>query len=226
MKIVAIWDIHWLSTRKDILEKEKDFDLCVFIGDYFDNRDGISGADEIENFKEICKLSKNDKRVVLLLGNHDRHYMLWATQRFSWYRSVQSLLAWPILSAMRNNLEIRPRYIVDDIIFSHAWLTNTRANKHNIDIQEYTQDDMLFSALAFQHTDEHDVSGTSINQWPLRVRPWYVWYYLYHPVHFKQVVGHTRTPEIYTKDWVTHIDALRNGKYLVIEDWLFIPKTI
>ena len=76
MKLIALGDIHGRNIWKQILAKEDNFDKIVFIGDYFDSKDGISVLQEIENFKEILELKKKFKdKVVLLFGNHDFHYL-------------------------------------------------------------------------------------------------------------------------------------------------------
>jgi len=52
MKILGIGDIHGRDTWKDILDQ--DFDLAVFVGDYFDSFD-ITAVEQIFNFEEIIR---------------------------------------------------------------------------------------------------------------------------------------------------------------------------
>jgi len=74
MKTVFIGDIHGRSIWKQIVEQEKP-DRVIFVGDYFDSFD-IPGIDQIHNFKEIIHFKKTSGiEVVLLVGNHDYHYM-------------------------------------------------------------------------------------------------------------------------------------------------------
>ena len=71
MKIIAIGDLHGRTLWKYIVSKV-DFDVVVFIGDYFDTHENISPVQQIENFKELLDYKKQlPEKVVLLFGNHD-----------------------------------------------------------------------------------------------------------------------------------------------------------
>jgi predicted phosphodiesterase len=48
MKLIALGDTHGRSKWKEIVEKENDADKIIFIGDYFDAKDGGYSA----NLKE------------------------------------------------------------------------------------------------------------------------------------------------------------------------------
>ena len=75
MRILAIGDIHGRDSWKDIIN-DNVFDKVVFLGDYFDSREEISGAKQLYNFKEILQFKKyNIDKVVLLVGNHEFHYL-------------------------------------------------------------------------------------------------------------------------------------------------------
>lgn len=71
MKTIAIGDCHGRSFWKLITQIEKDADEIVFLGDYFDSRDGFTGVEQIHNFKEILEYKEStEKKVTLLIGNH------------------------------------------------------------------------------------------------------------------------------------------------------------
>jgi hypothetical protein len=75
VRILAIGDIHGRDSWKDIIN-DNVFDKVVFLGDYFDSREEISGAKQLYNFKEILQFKKyNIDKVVLLVGNHEFHYL-------------------------------------------------------------------------------------------------------------------------------------------------------
>ena len=83
--MVILGDIHGRDIWKKILEIEKKANIVVFVGDYFDSKDGVSGARQLQNFKEIVSYKNNaesklQQSVVLLFGNHDFHYMPWFTR--------------------------------------------------------------------------------------------------------------------------------------------------
>jgi predicted phosphodiesterase len=85
MKITIIGDTHGRSKWKNIVEKEKDADKIIFIGDYFDAKDGGYSANrQIENFKEIVEFKRNNPdKVILLIGNHDFHYLKGVNEEYS-----------------------------------------------------------------------------------------------------------------------------------------------
>ncbi len=62
-KIVCIGDIHGRNIWKEILDNEKDFDEVVFLGDYFDNRDGIGVDKEISNFKDMLNYKATNPNI-------------------------------------------------------------------------------------------------------------------------------------------------------------------
>ena len=75
MKLIAIGDIHGRTIWQEIIEAQS-FDTLIFIGDYFDSKEDIDPESQMVNFIEICRLKRaNPDKVILLLGNHDYHYL-------------------------------------------------------------------------------------------------------------------------------------------------------
>ena len=79
MKNIYIGDIHGRDVWKQIVAENEDADNIVFIGDYFDSFD-IPGVVQLRNARDIVEFKKfteldPSKRVYLLIGNHDIHYM-------------------------------------------------------------------------------------------------------------------------------------------------------
>ncbi len=86
MKTIVLGDTHGRSFWKLITHKENP-DRVIFIGDYFDSFE-ISGVDQIQNFKEIIEFKwRGDCEVILLVGNHDYHYMRGINEQYSGYQS-------------------------------------------------------------------------------------------------------------------------------------------
>jgi len=126
MKTVFIGDIHGRSIWKKIIQQE-DPDRIVFLGDYFDSFD-IPGIDQIHNFKEIVEFKKSsEKEVVLLIGNHDLHYMDIGEK----YSGFQPGLQFDISAVLFENLpELQmafsfDRYLCTHAGVSHIWMENT-----------------------------------------------------------------------------------------------------
>ncbi len=73
MKTILLGDTHGRTLWKDIVTKESP-DQVVFIGDYFDSLD-ISQENQLRNFIDILEYKYRVPNTILLIGNHDFHYM-------------------------------------------------------------------------------------------------------------------------------------------------------
>ena len=77
--MLIIPDVHGRSFWKKCVDKYMDkVDEVVFLGDYLDpyDRERITWEQALENFGEIVALKKeHPHKVILLLGNHDLHYI-------------------------------------------------------------------------------------------------------------------------------------------------------
>ncbi len=125
MKTIALGDIHGRSIWKDIISKG-DFDKVIFCGDYFDTHDDISAVIQKHNFKEILdfKIANIDK-VVLLIGNHDFHYMKGIKESYSGYQYTHAIDFQILINdAVKNDL-MQLCHIEGNILFSHAGFTKT-----------------------------------------------------------------------------------------------------
>jgi predicted MPP superfamily phosphohydrolase len=73
MKHIAIGDLHGRDTWQQV--NTKLYDKVIFLGDYVDSHT-LSDLVILENLKKIIALKKRPpEKVVLLLGNHDAHYL-------------------------------------------------------------------------------------------------------------------------------------------------------
>lgn len=212
MTLITIGDLHGKSEWKHILKRWR-ADIVVFIGDYFDNLDGISAADQISNFEEIVELKKNDPyKYILLIGNYDYHYLV--DEQYSGY---QSLHAVDIRESLEKNLKYlqviyRHEFNNNRYLFSHAGITKTWLKNKTLD-----EVNMLFreNLDAFKFNG-YNPYGDDITQGPLWVRPkslkkdkidGYI-----------QVVGHTRQENIQLGE-VILIDTMdKSEEVLYIQD--------
>ena len=124
LKTVVIGDIHGRTTWKEIVDLEPDANVVVFMGDYFDSRDRLAGAKQLQNFLDIVawKLEMEalgTKDVVMLFGNHDFHYMPWFTR--DPYSGFLPYMASKYRKALVSNMHhLSLAYAQGDVLFTHA----------------------------------------------------------------------------------------------------------
>lgn len=222
MKIIGIGDIHGRSDWKQIISIEHDYDKVVFIGDYFDSFD-ILPHDQLSNFYKILEFKEqNPDKVVLLLGNHDYHYISNPPERYSGYNEMwESDFRIALNKGLREDL-IQLCYLYKNYLFTHAGVTNKWATGIDVNNLEKEINDILIYEpwkLRFQGFDPY---GDDITQSPMWVRPNSLKKdYIRNYIH---VVGHTQQmKEIQIKKHAIFIDSLINKNYLVIEN--NVPKS-
>src|ERR1700750_1562842 len=89
-KTVVISDLHGHDSWKRVLDREKEFDKVVFMGDYVDSFN-IHVSKQVGNLREIIQFRKdNPDTVTLQLGNHDLNYWQGYTQTCSGYQSAHA----------------------------------------------------------------------------------------------------------------------------------------
>ncbi len=236
MKIVICGDIHGRSIWKLIVEKEYESDRIIFIGDYFDSKDGIDSIDQVKNFNEIINFKKEfPNKVVLLFGNHDFHYLPGIDETYTGHQIFAAHEIGQLLSDCISERLLQMIYCHDKFLFSHAGITKTWC-ENNIWINENIFPEHLCEAIndlfyfkpnKFKFTVGKNCSvyGDDITQSPIWVRPKSL---LEDGLaNYIQVVGHTMKDnvEIYlptennkTFKGMALIDSLHSGQYLVIEN--------
>lgn len=196
MKIIAIGDTHGRTIWQQIVEKEKNADKIVFIGDYFDSHDNISGDIQLQNFENILQHKRdNPKQVVLLFGNHDYHYII--DEKYSGYNSAYaSQFGEAIKRAISENL-VQMCYKVGEAIFTHAGVSETwlkdkgyYETEDEKDMQQFINDLFKYKPMAFRFVGANPY-GDSLQSSPIWIRPKSL---MSDPPKFEeltQIVGHT-----------------------------------
>lgn len=228
MKIIAIGDTHGHDNWKKIVQQ--DFDKVIFIGDYFDSFD-IPFEQQMQNFKEIIAFKEaNVGQVVLLIGNHDYHYIM-ANTHYSGYQSVHETEIRDALTDAIDTGKMQMASYDEGWLFTHAGVTETWAKNAYIDLKNiegslnktFMYAAPLFKFMEYQNADS---SGNNTYQSPIWVRPKSLTEDAVKG--FKQVVGHTRMKKMSVTDDFIFIDTLdHSGEYLVIQDgepMVFTPK--
>ena len=137
MKILINPDIHGRVFWKYSIEHKDEFDKIIFLGDYLDAYSPDLLLKEEDNFKEIIQFKKdNPDKVILLLGNHDCHYIndkIYEASRYNSFKhnSYQKLFL--------DNIDLfQLIYIYNKYLFSHAGVYQKW-----IDLNKLTLKDLL-----------------------------------------------------------------------------------
>lgn len=250
-KCVCIGDLHGREVWKDIVEKEKDADKIIFLGDitvprdlswvYKDPTDLCGFLYDVLDFKD-----KHSNQVVILRGNHcmDSLGYYWAQchpqdhPKVQQYWQTDDVKNWYL-----KNSQWIYRIPNTNIICSHAgcstkFLDNAYSRMRLVNKIEYPykgimvpypwiidQLNNLEPSELFGFTDDNpwDTNGTSSCQPCTWIRPETLIDYC--PEGITQVVGHTPVTEhifnIDNKIWCCDALGLTEPEYLVIEDGEF-----
>lgn len=231
MKIIAVGDTHGRDTWKKILEKEKSFDKWVFIGDYFDTHYDISVDQQIQNFKEILEFKKNNMdQVVLLLGNHDFHYLNEAQEKYSGFQAFKYVDINEILQPAVKSGLVQMCFTHGKYIFTHAGVTKTWALVNKIrtnHLEEDINNKLHEDAAAFRFTMGYNYSqtGNDVTQSPIWVRIPSL--FEDHLPDVKYVIGHTTQETLVITEGIIAIDTIgTSGEYLEINDMVPTAKKL
>lgn len=234
MKTVCIGDIHGRPIWKTIVKKEQP-DRVIFQGDYFDSP-FYTVLEQIRNFKDIIqyKLS-SDIEVILLVGNHDAHYLSLWDQPYSGY-SYGGAVA--IQQVLEENLEhLQMAYQFDDFLFTHAGVSpvfmKNAGYKNDMSISMFLNLMWKYKPQIFRFTG-WEKYGENITQTPIWIRPKSLMKACRKSYRKKyiQIVGHTAQNEIDIKGKSTggryyFIDTLgTNHEYLIINNNLITSNKI
>jgi hypothetical protein len=250
-KNIYIGDIHGRSVWKEIVEEHKDADNIVFIGDYFDSFN-IPGVVQLNNAKEIVEFKKFQeldptKKVYLLIGNHDIHYM----RDIKWKGGTSGFNAnmmYEFEMFFEENKEHFQMCVqIDDRLCTHAGISETFIKdtgywSHDYEdyngIEEFINDLFHFrpNEFTFEGYDNRNYGLMSPNgygddegQSPVWIRPRSLQRSNKNAdlkKNYIQIVGHTQQDHIDIKGKTTggkyyYIDTLPSGEYLIDEDGEF-----
>lgn len=223
MKIIALGDTHGRDIWKQIVKVEEDFDKFIFIGDYFDTREGIDASTQIQNFKEILEFKKaNPDKVFLLIGNHDFHYLKGCGETYSGYQQYAAMDINEVLQPAVTSGHMQICHVFDEYIFSHAGLTNTWCENNDIDLYNIEESVNVrfmknMESFKFEYGENLDRSGDDVTQSPIWVRIPSLFRDMVKG--FTYIVGHTTVKEMHMASNIVAIDCLgTSNEYLVIQD--------
>lgn len=216
----VLGDTHGRTNWKAIVQLP--WDHLVFLGDYFDTHEqGITAAMQIANFKEIVAFKRDGdpKKVTLLVGNHDFHYVTKLPyERYSGYATEDAKAIIPVLMEALPELTVAVE--AQGWLCTHAGVTETWAAYWNEDPAHLVQDindtwENEPEAFRFYRGD-HGGYGDHIEQGPLWVRPNAL---MDDYGRGKQIVGHTTQKALLNTGEFVFADCLgTSGEHVVITD--------
>lgn len=214
MRTLVLGDIHGHDSWKAIVENEE-YDNVVFLGDYLDAF-RLKPEDIADNLLDIIKFKeKMGDKCRLCYGNHDHSY--WNDERCSGYNWHGRHLYMPLLEDMFNENMMDLVYIQDDIIFSHAGVSDYWLNKVTMldDVREVNFDSVTLDSLNWNMLTGYDGYGNTISQSPLWIRPQSL---LKSKVDgYRQIVGHTNMGTPVDESGLYFNDLLPDY-YIIVKD--------
>lgn len=202
MKRLIIGDLHGNGLIRDIYEYENP-DEVIILGDYFDSFT-LSPLVQKLNFESLLKLrdehlSKNKGNFILILGNHDFHYLIDSMEMYSGYNDETAGYVSRLIEDLLYNSIIQISYIdkVNRIIFSHAGVTNSWFNQYCKTLEDINK--VNISSLRFTNKDGDYFYGSSVWNSPIWVRPEGLmkdYYKDNNDIIWNQIFGHTHNEKI------------------------------
>lgn len=239
MKVLVIGDIHGRYIWKEIVTKEGGVhavDKIVFIGDYFDSP-VVSPRKIASNFEIIVNFAtRNSRKVCLLVGNHDFHYLYPDFPKSSGYDAKNATIAKILLEKAKRSRVLMAATNFDGVLYTHAGVSNSWMYIASRLLKKEEQEQGIpycVNAVLDKHPElfafwKFDDSGHGEHpcQSPMWIRPKSLMGEM--PAGWKQVVGHTVMKEGIQNiaDTLALVDALSVKQYLVVDDGKFIIKKL
>lgn len=237
MKTLILGDIHGKLIWLDIINKENP-DKVIFLGDYVSTHGNESAEQQLSNLEDILNYKRsNMNNTILLRGNHDVQHLGYSWSECSgWDEEVYQKM----IPLKDRYLELSQWVYIDEeihTIFSHAgvsimWMKQIAKIDSVYEINDLPPSE-IFGFTPCKMSDYYGISPTQPPTW---IRPQTLIEYM--PEGWIQVVGHTPVKKLCNVSMEVRekynivcpdlwcCDALDNEEYLVIEDGLFIPKTL
>ena len=225
MKTVILGDTHGRDYWKGIVASESP-DRVIFIGDYFDSFDNTA-VEQMHNFKEIIDWKQSGQsEVIMLIGNHDYHYMRGVSQYYSGYQAGARPAIEQLLYENRQHMQMA--YGMGGFIFSHAGVSMDWLQAHGYDNEsnliDWINDMWKYKPNVFGFAGRDPYGDSKISS-PIWIRPYSLQAANRDTLRdqFIQVVGHTTQGKIDTEGKSTggryyYIDTLgTSGQYMILE---------
>lgn len=136
-KVLIVPDVHGRKFWHKAMEMIDEVDQVVFLGDYLDpySREGITFEDALMEFEDILAFKEDyPDKVVLLVGNHDMHYI---KTEFMNCSRLNVLCRAEVHDLFMSNIDkFQLIHEVDKYLFSHAGVYLDWTTKYEITLWE------------------------------------------------------------------------------------------
>jgi len=203
-----IGDIHGKGCWKELVREDC---VNIFVGDYFDSKDGRSVDEVVANFEDIIAFKRQRPETVLLYGNHDLNYILDMDYRSRFSRKENVQVYQRMFAETASFFDGAAYAINDHILVSHAGVTCTwyehyigvyhgeGATEVAARINALWQRDKMAFTFSPNATIEGDHWGESPMHSPLWIRSWALPQdNLFAGTDITQIFGHTPQEDITT----------------------------
>lgn len=222
-KIIIIPDVHGRKFWRKILKIKNPEDyIFVFLGDYLDPYpdEGILSAKAYGEFISILEFKKQyPNNVILLIGNHDYHYINLYADRCSRFDRKNMSLFNSIFNKNKDLFQLT--YATEDCLFSHGGLINKWLEDYNLEVYDTPIEVSNYLNKLYNEGDENSDIKKG-----LQVVSFYrggyfngsiIWRDVREPINedFYQVFGHTQLKDSYITDKFACLDC---RKLFIIEE--------
>lgn len=196
MKTIVLGDIHGRTCWYDIIQKENP-DRVIFMGDYVSTHEKYTVEQQCSNLEDILNFKEGfGEDCILLRGNHDMQHLVYSWAECSGY--FPHVAKWMAGVKDRFLKLTQWVYIQDDIVFSHAGISQDFWNYLNLG--DPTKENILkineiepSAIFGFTPNRVSDYYGDSTTQPLTWIRPGTLIFCAI--PGWNQVVGHTRLNE-------------------------------
>jgi hypothetical protein len=175
---LVIADVHGRTLWKQLVDKHPEAERIIFLADYLDTHEDVTGAEQLYNLENILHLRRSkDVEVITLIGNHDYHYFPGISNACSGY---QQRMAPSFQACLRENRHLFQMVYRDEhgYIYCHAGITESFLDRVGIqptdqgvmvdsinDLWKYRANEFGF------YSQDWSGYGDHVKQGPLWVRP-------------------------------------------------------
>lgn len=215
--IIAIGDIHGRTCWKEIVQQHPDC-MYVFLGDYLDPYTNIAPQALMDNLRDIIRLKEaQPENTVLLLGNHDLHYItdkILRSTRWDMQIAKEAMLLFSVHIQLFQFAYQQGNHIFTHAGIAHDWFVNDFKGDFGKNIADQLnhpkpEQEVYLYGCGICRGGDMRYGGIFWADTADLIKPLQV---------FTQVVGHNQVQDIsehiFDNGKIIFCDCLKNQKYL------------